>query len=64
MYLYTRERYRFFLHFEGEVTGTRTEQDALLYLFVTDKRNLDGLFAWAKIAEGEIPICICSHSKG
>jgi hypothetical protein len=64
MYLYACERYRLFLHFEGEVTGARTEQDALLYLFVADKCNLDGLFTRAKIAEGEISICICSHSKG
>jgi hypothetical protein len=64
MYLYARERYCLFLHFEGEVTGTRTEQDALLYLLVADKRNLDCLFAWAKISEGKISICICSQSKG
>jgi hypothetical protein len=64
MNLYTSERYRLFLHFEGEVAVARTELNALLDLLVTNKRDLDGLFAWAEIAEGEIPVSICSHSKG
>jgi hypothetical protein len=37
-------------------------RDALLYLLVTNKRNLNSFFAWAEIAEGEISICIGGYS--